>query len=644
MIAERIRCTEADLSAAYRMQGLRPPDGSGDGSAATASISPDSGLVGSHGSLTAVARMILPVLAHPQRIITVSSTTVGQATANAAMILAPYSGGPYVVRGDRDGQVDLVALDSSTAVVSLLDELMMITGLPTTSRVADVHLDRTTWRGLLAAADAERAAQLESQLARGADPTPTFDAARLEHLIDQALDADDTRWILGAEALVDRSFVEEGRGTGSETQSGLLASGLAEPVGNMARLTNAGRAWTGKLSTFVRLSHVRILQVIDGAPVDVVGMTFFRSPTDVVVAQTGTNDVTLMTLHADVATATLRAALQGPAATDVGTQSTQTISADPPHASTSEAEWVYVLDPVEVRGLYDTAVAVGMLQPGTWYLMSNVEGDWARVADGDGTLDGWADAAKLHAQDEPPPVADPLLAQDPTPAWHADHLVPPEGVPMWATPDPASAVVGTIPGGTEVRTLQVLGAWTRVQTVSGTEGWVDGRRLVAVDEETTESHKTPAAAPPVAAAHAGQGDPVVAVARSKPVQLVAAIAVAVSAFLPWFGDLAGPGDMPVTFLWNLEPGESFFSITLLVLLVGIGAVATVLSSRLNRYQSVAGGIATGIATIWLIQTFRVLLEWRDGAFGTAVADMFTEVLSFGPWVALAAGITLLVRR
>ena len=109
MIAERIRCTEADLSAAYRMQGLRPPDGSGDGSAAPASISPDSGLVGSHGSLTAVARMILPVLAHPQRIITVSSTTVGQATANAAMILAPYSGGPYVVRGDRDGQVDLVA-------------------------------------------------------------------------------------------------------------------------------------------------------------------------------------------------------------------------------------------------------------------------------------------------------------------------------------------------------------------------------------------------------------------------------------------------------------------------------------------------------------------------------------------------------
>ena len=314
MMAERIRCTEADLRAAYRIQGLRPANGPVDGPAVAASISPDSGLVGSDGSLTATTRMVLPVLARPERIISVSAVTVGQDAVDSAMILAPYGGGPFVLRGDRDGQVDLVALDSPTAAVSLLDEMMVITGPPTTSATADVHIDHVTWLGLLAAADAQRAARLESQLERGSDTTATFNAARIEHLIDQALHVDDTRWILGAEALVDRAFVEQGKGMGQEALSGLVTSRLAEPVaGNMAVLTDTGRLWAEMLSTFVRLSHVRILHVIDGAPTDIIGMTFFRSPTDVAVAQIGSNAVTIMSLNADVAAATLRVALEGTA-------------------------------------------------------------------------------------------------------------------------------------------------------------------------------------------------------------------------------------------------------------------------------------------------------------------------------------------
>ena len=162
--------------------------------------------------------------------------------------------------------------------------------------------------------------------------------------------------------------------------------------------------------------------------------------------------------------------------------------------------------------------------------------------------------------------------------------------------------------------------------------------------EARTDHNPPAAAPTAAAPPKGPADPVVAIARSKPVQLVAALAVAVSAFLPWFGDLAPTSDLPVAFLWSLDPIESPFSIALLILVVGIGAVGTVLSKRLSRYQRAAGGIAAGIAAVWLIQTFRTLMDWNGGGFGSAVADMFTDVLSIGPWVALAAGIVLLVKR
>ncbi len=70
----------------------------------------------------------------------------------------------------------------------------------------------------------------------------------------------------------------------------------------------------------------------------------------------------------------------------------------PPEPLTTAAEWVYVLDPVEVRGLRDTTAVVGSLQPGTWYLLVSEEGAWARVTDPDGVLEGWAEEAHIRRQ------------------------------------------------------------------------------------------------------------------------------------------------------------------------------------------------------------------------------------------------------
>ncbi|MCZ7532656.1 MAG: hypothetical protein M5U23_04505 [Acidimicrobiia bacterium] len=63
-------------------------------------------------------------------------------------------------------------------------------------------------------------------------------------------------------------------------------------------------------------------------------------------------------------------------------------------------EWAYVLDPIEVRGLRDTSATVGSLLPGRWYLLLGTQGEWSRVADPDGPLDGWVPAGRVHVQSD----------------------------------------------------------------------------------------------------------------------------------------------------------------------------------------------------------------------------------------------------
>ncbi len=57
------------------------------------------------------------------------------------------------------------------------------------------------------------------------------------------------------------------------------------------------------------------------------------------------------------------------------------------------------------------------------------------------------------------------------------HLVPPEGLPSWAAPDPSGATT-QLSGGLELEVLQRLADWAQVRASNGWAGWVDGRRLV----------------------------------------------------------------------------------------------------------------------------------------------------------------------
>ncbi len=122
--------------------------------------------------------------------------------------------------------------------------------------------------------------------------------------------------------------------------------------------------------------------------------------------------------------------------------------------------------------------------------------------------------------------------------------------------------------------------------------------------------------------------------------MVAALAVLVSAFLPWrAGGWPSPFRVSATFLWDVEAELGGFSIGLVALLLGLTVLATLFVPRLQRYRRLVGGVACGVAIVWLIGTFRYF--W---GYGYLSWGFLGDVFAVGPWLALAAGLVLALRR
>ena len=142
-----------------------------------------------------------------------------------------------------------------------------------------------------------------------------------------------------------------------------------------------------------------------------------------------------------------------------------------------QGAWVYVLERVQVQGLHDTSAVIGILEPGIWYLLVSEEGGWARIADPDGHLEGWAPAAQIHHRSDPVDPEPTPLPGAAEPAWAPSHTVPREGLEAWAAPDPAGQVIATLAGGIELLVVERRADWAQVRAENGWEAWLDGRRL-----------------------------------------------------------------------------------------------------------------------------------------------------------------------
>ena len=132
--------------------------------------------------------------------------------------------------------------------------------------------------------------------------------------------------------------------------------------------------------------------------------------------------------------------------------------------------------------------------------------------------------------------------------------------------------------------------------------------------------------------------------KAKRFDVAAAIVVIVSAFLPWTGSgQPASFDLAASFLWDANAYRSTFSIGLVVLFVGVLALATALVARLVRYRPHVGALIALIAVMWQLQTFRGLAE-SYGDLLHPLRDMVQAEFAAGPWLAFSAGAALVLRN
>ena len=132
--------------------------------------------------------------------------------------------------------------------------------------------------------------------------------------------------------------------------------------------------------------------------------------------------------------------------------------------------------------------------------------------------------------------------------------------------------------------------------------------------------------------------------RTSPVLLASAALVAVSAFLPWIG-YGNPTsfELSAAFLLNVSAYRSWFSIGLVILVLGTVVFATLFVERLARYRRGTGAAVAMIAAVWQLQTLRGLIESYTDLLHP-LRDMLQSDFALGPYVAFVAGMVLLIKR
>lgn len=128
------------------------------------------------------------------------------------------------------------------------------------------------------------------------------------------------------------------------------------------------------------------------------------------------------------------------------------------------------------------------------------------------------------------------------------------------------------------------------------------------------------------------------------IQIGAALAVLASGFLPWIGyGRPDSFDLSATFLWDLNAYRGGFSIGAVMLAAGAAALATLFVEGLAPFRRHVGALAASIAALWQLQTLRSLVESYADILHP-LRDMVQSDFAVGPWLAFAAGITLLIKR
>jgi hypothetical protein len=208
-----------------------------------------------------------------------------------------------------------------------------------------------------------------------------------------------------------------------------------------------------------------------------------------------------------------------------------------------------------------------------------------------------------------------------TDEWAATHRVPSTGMQAWAEPDPAQQPITRLAGGVELALAEQRGDWAHVVGSNGWMGWVDARRLGAIGSDDTAATASPATVGGLAI---------------RPLPLIGAIAVIVSAFIPWVSGLSDANSLEIalSFLWDTSAsGQPYLG----YLIIGLGVIALGLSVARKPMAPlilVIGLLAVAVTGAFLVQMVRGITD-----SGGSAGDIF-DWIGIAPWVALVGGVLL----
>jgi putative component of membrane protein insertase Oxa1/YidC/SpoIIIJ protein YidD len=124
---------------------------------------------------------------------------------------------------------------------------------------------------------------------------------------------------------------------------------------------------------------------------------------------------------------------------------------------------------LQQQGVWILNVATGIALPVATGLAAAIRGWYGRAYRVSVVVDGQASA---------PGAAVPAAA--PLSGWTPTHAVVARTLQAWAAPDPAGEVAGELVARTEVRVVEQLGDWARVDAENGWSGWVNAQGLKAL--------------------------------------------------------------------------------------------------------------------------------------------------------------------
>ena len=205
--------------------------------------------------------------------------------------------------------------------------------------------------------------------------------------------------------------------------------------------------------------------------------------------------------------------------------------------------------------------------------------------------------------------------------WTPTHRVPPTGMRAWADPDPSLQPTTRLEPAVELVVSEQRGDWANVVGSNGWTGWVDARQLLQIG------------AAPATKSSINFGG-----VQLRPVPLIGAAALLLSAFLPWVsngGASVNSLDIALSFLWDLNASGSPYLGWAIIAIAAGGLVASAAKKSVPALMMLLGLLAVGLTGAFLIQMYRGITD-----SGGTLGEIF-DWIGFAPWVSLGGGVLLI---